>query len=63
MSVEILFHMELLAASKDGELDLVRTLLERKADVNFMNSSDVSKKIMKVLVSYIGIRSNISFAE
>ena len=55
--------MELLAASKDGELDLVRTLLERKADVNFMNSSDVSKKIMKVLVSYIGIRSNISFAE
>ena len=63
MSVEILFHMELLAASKDGELDLVCTLLERKADVNFMNSSDVSKKIMKVLVSYIGIRSNISFAE
>jgi hypothetical protein len=36
--------MELLDASKDGELDHVRILLERKADVNFKDSSDVSNK-------------------
>ena len=60
--------MDLLSASRDGQHDLVRTLLGRKADVNFKNSLDVSKICIiadnkDYFVTNTGNRSNLCVAE